>query len=365
MSKDNQLAVAETPFVKASTQLSTMLGIETGMMIDTLKAQCFKGLRPDQVSDMQLAAFVAVAVASRLNPLEPGMLYAYPERNGGITPIIGPDGVFKKLDEHVSQGKLGGYECTVYPEDAAEAPTHASAVIYRKDAPDHPAKYTAHMAEWRVESNSNWKVKPRHMLWLRALKQCARQVIHGLPADADEHKLAEMLNVTESNSPASEVKRDAPPERAPSGVAASKAKKKDEKIVDGELVPNAEKPKEPVTALADKETHDFVCRVVSFATDIIKTKDGPFPSVKAIVEGEFAGTVYHLGGAEEASPGNLIPHPAWLEKKPVKLTLTGKAVAPKKNEDGTTTPRPCAIMCSAIEPVTPTAPAEQGTSEVE
>ena len=79
-------AVAVVP--RASDQLAAFLGIEKGMMIETLKAQCFKGKRPDEVSDAQLAAFVSTANVLKVNPLVPGMLYAYPERNGGITPIL-------------------------------------------------------------------------------------------------------------------------------------------------------------------------------------------------------------------------------------------------------------------------------------
>ncbi len=202
-----QLAIAGP---KASDQLATFLGIEKGMMLETLKVQCFKGKTPDQVSDAQLAAFVSTANVLQVNPLIPGMLYAYPERNGGITPILGPDGVFKKLDEFIASGKLMGFECEVHM-GADGKPERAEAVIYRV-GDQKPARYTAWFSEWVVSSNVSWTSRPRHMLWVRAIKQAARQVIHGLPMDADEYEIAQMANVT----PEPITRPDRPPSRSSS-----------------------------------------------------------------------------------------------------------------------------------------------------
>lgn len=216
----SELAVSQPrPLVKASTELSAFLGMEVPAMISTLKAQCFKNSRPDDITDAQLAAFVSVANALKVNPLIPGFLYAYPTKNGGIEPIAGPDTTFKKLDEKISDGVIDGYECTVYPEDVALPPTHATCIIDRSNG-KKPAKYTAIKTEWYVDTNPNWKYKMRHMLWLRAIKQAARQVIHGLPMDNDEYKLHQMQNVTPDGDA-----MDAPPpviEKRPDAPARSK-----------------------------------------------------------------------------------------------------------------------------------------------
>lgn len=229
MSENTTLAVSTAP--KASDQLATFLGIEKGMMLDTLKAQCFVGKRPDEVSDAQLAAFVSTANVLQVNPLVPGMMYAYPTKQGGIVPILGPDGVLKKLDEHIQAGRLEGFDCQVFPEDVTQRPTHAIATIYRRGA--KPATYTALYSEWVMTNSPVWQQKPRHMLWMRAIKQAARQVIHGLPMDREEYEMSEMQNVT----PAPEepkVERPAPKPRAPKGAAAAK-------VVDTEVV--IEQPK--------------------------------------------------------------------------------------------------------------------------
>lgn len=359
MSESTQLAV-HTP-VKASDQLAAFLGIEKGMMLETLKAQCFKGKRPDEVSDAQLAAFVSTANVLQVNPLVPGMLYAYPERNGGITPILGPDGVFKKLDEFIASGKLSGFECEVFM-GADGKPERAEAVIHRAEG-QKPAKYTAYYSEWSVTSNTNWQARPRHMLWVRAIKQAARQVIHGLPMDADEYEIANLNNVT---PPESAPERPAPKPRSPKGAAV--VKENAPKVVDAVIEMVAETPPattqapapeptpapakvesfadaaaavepakkveppkpvapanpEPVAQkamLADGEALEVVASVESFKTEIAKRNGADWPYVKArVTSPQFAGDVSMTdGGLADGKP-----IAAWQLDRPVVLKLRGK-----------------------------------------
>lgn len=357
MPENTQLATLP----KASDQLASFLGIDKGMMIDTIKAQCFKGKRPDEVSDTQLAAFISTASVLKVNPLVPGMLYAYPERNGGITPILGPDGTFKKLDEMVGEGKLGGFECEVTCDKDGK-PVSATATIFRKNN-EHPAKYTAWFSEWCVTSNPNWQTRPRHMLWVRAIKQAARQVIHGLPMDADEYAIAQMQNVTGTADAPADVpppapERPAPPARAKKGAAkvaenaapaidvpatpvpsedttkahaAAQALKKEEPAQPAEELPietsAPEKPK--VRAfIGDGETHECVVIVDQSAGLIanIAQADGTkkaTPSVKVSAKGGFVGEFYHFGGGE-MDGDKVKPLPMWAPGMHVAVKLVGK-----------------------------------------
>ena len=184
-------------FVKASAQLASFLGIESSMMLETIKAQCFKGTPAANVSDAQLAAFVSVAAAMKLNPLLPGMLYCYPERNGGIQPMIGPDGVYMLLANNpdiVASEKSGSAWWTEHGKDGDEE----TCTAYINHRGKGLIKKTIYVKEWLVSSNPNWQSRRRHMAEIRALKQCARQILHGIPMDEDERKLADMTNVTES-----------------------------------------------------------------------------------------------------------------------------------------------------------------------
>lgn len=357
MSESTQLAVHSAP--KASDQLATFLGIEKGMMLDTLKAQCFTGKRPDEVSDAQLAAFVSTANVLKVNPLIPGMLYAYPSKNGGIVPVLGPDGTFKKLDEHIAEGKLEGYECIVYPEDVTQKPTHATATIHRKNA--KPATYTALFSEWAMAQSPVWASKPRHMLWTRAIKQAARQVIHGLPMDAEEYAMSEIHNVTGSaEQPAATPERPAPKPRSPKGAAV--VKENAPKVVDAVVEMVAETPPattqapapepapapakvesfadaaaavepakpaspanpEPVSQkamLADGEALEVTASVESFKTEIAKRNGADWPYVKArVTSPQFAGDVSMTdGGLADGKP-----IAAWQLDRPVVLKLRGK-----------------------------------------
>ena len=356
---ETQLAVRP----KASHQLATLTGMEPGMMLETIKAQCFK-CNPANVSDAQLAAFVSIAAEMGVNPLLPGMLYAYPVSGGGIVPMMGPDAVFKKLTEHP---EVDSWETTVYPEDPTQAPTHSVCQIWRKGR-EHPLKYMAVLSEWKIGSNPNWNSRPRHMLSIRALKQCARQIIHGIPFDEDERVIMGEINVTPSNDPRAEqqeqpaVQRKDPPARSKKGVAAIVENKPVEKAIDvpatlvQEKIPvvdpilqddppdqaSAEAPKpveKPVTVsrafLKDGEEVTVICTVGEVAPIIANLKDkGPTPSVQASVKGEFVGTVFHFGGA--TSEGDkIIPNPLWKTGNVVQLSLLGRL----NNKSGKVLPR--------------------------
>lgn len=355
MSIDSQLATAPvTPgFHRATSTLSEFLGIEPRMMVDTIKKQCFPGMSPDKVSDAQLAAFISVANAMKLNPLIPGMLYAYESRNGGIVPVAGPDGVLKKLDEAIAEGKIESYECVVYPEDMTAKPTHAVAKIWRKGV-ERPHSYPAAFGEWFVGANPNWNTRPRHMIWLRALKQCARQVIHGVPYDEDDVIIGGMKNVTpESEQQPEAPARPAAPPRAKKGAAAVAENPKPAPAIDIQATPPATptpaaelekaptpaevkpapeaapKAEEPARAfLKDGETLECVVEVVEVSPLMINFKGTPTASVSVLVKGGFntpnpAKPIYHIGGATGAEP-DLKPLPIWAPGAKVRVSLLGK-----------------------------------------
>lgn len=346
MSNESELAtVPVTPgFHRATSTLATTLGIEPRMMVDTLKKQCFPGQHADAISDAQLAAFISVANALKLNPLVPGMLYAYPSKNGGIVPVTGPDGVFKMLDEHITEDKLEGYECEVFPEDTTLKPTHAVATIWRKGR-EHPSKYTAIFSEWVVGSNPNWSSRPRHMIWVRALKQCARQVIHGIPFDEDEVVIGEMRNVTPPPD------RAPPPSRSTKGAKAAKenAAKADVVIdaVPGDPAPaetTAPTPAPPPPApdtpapepaptqaaprafLKPDEELTVDIEIVSLRGVMLGPKDKPAeqkPSVIAKVQGGFEGEIRAEGHGSVVGD-NIVPNATWVAGAKMTVTLFGR-----------------------------------------
>ena len=71
-----------------TSKLATTLGMGDGTdLLPVLKATVFKGL----TSDAQMTALLVVANAYGLNPWTKE-IYAYPDKQNGIVPVVGVDG---------------------------------------------------------------------------------------------------------------------------------------------------------------------------------------------------------------------------------------------------------------------------------
>jgi hypothetical protein len=340
------LAVQEAPpLVKASTQLATFLGIETGMMLDTIKAQCFKSTTPDKVSDEQLAAFVSVANALRLNPLLSGMLYCYPAKNGGIEPMIGPDGIFTLLANNSDIVKQADGGPAWYTEQSKEG-AEDICTAFINHATKGLLKKKIYLSEWVVGSNPNWVSRRRHMADVRALKQCARQVIHGIPFDEDERKIAEMVNVTDTANeqapapdrpdPATLRKRGRPPSAPKDAIdvpatpaetpAATQEPTKAEKPADA--------PAQPATPAKGKRTtlekgEKLTIRPAAIISAVVDDLGGPGkPGCIAEIRSPlYDGKVYDMAGARMvAGPDGVKAHllPVWANGAGVALEVEGR-----------------------------------------
>ncbi len=223
------------------------------------------------------------------------------------------------------------------------------------------------------------------MAEIRALKQTARMVIHGLPVDSDEHKIGEMMNVTDSAQQPTEgtkqeeptthpVKRADAPARRQKGVSAAQQQTKQEEhgTMEAEIVPEKKAEETTVTAekinelskeaadkqkekahqiaadiaaekkqdapapkqetpkaptkrdsLADKEEIVAVCKLEKVFAFSMKVAGTPTPSVQATVSGEFTGDVFDLGGGV-VKDDTIIAGPLWKTGETVKLTLRGR-----------------------------------------
>src|SRR3546814_14896203 len=64
-------------------------------LTETLKATAFKG----QVSDAQMTALLIVANQYALNPWTKE-IYAFPDKNNGIVPVVGVDGWARIINSH-------------------------------------------------------------------------------------------------------------------------------------------------------------------------------------------------------------------------------------------------------------------------
>lgn len=142
-----------------TTKLAERLGMKGGEeLVGILKQTAFKG----QVSDAQMVALLVVANQYGLNPWTKE-IYAFPDRQNGIVPVVGVDGWSRIINENP---QFDGME---FKQDDESC----TCIIYRKDR-SHPVSVTEYMSECKRDMAGPWKSHPKRMLRHKALIQAAR-----------------------------------------------------------------------------------------------------------------------------------------------------------------------------------------------
>lgn len=146
----------------ALTTLSKNLSAKFGMgdesnVLETLKATAFKG----QVSDAQMTALLIVANQYGLNPWTKE-IYAFPDKNNGIVPVVGVDGWSRIMNDHPDFDGM----------DFEQDDESCTCRIYRKGR-SHPIQVTEYMSECK-RNVGPWLSHPKRMLRHKAMIQCAR-----------------------------------------------------------------------------------------------------------------------------------------------------------------------------------------------
>lgn len=130
---------------------------ESGDLINVLKATAFKG----QVSDAQMSALLIVANQYGLNPWTKE-IYAFPDKNNGIVPVVGVDGWSRIINENP---QFDGMEFRQDDESC-------TCIIYRKDR-SHAVEVTEYLSECKRPTQP-WQSHPKRMLRHKAMIQCSR-----------------------------------------------------------------------------------------------------------------------------------------------------------------------------------------------
>jgi len=125
--------------------------------IAVLKQTAFKG----PATDAQMTALCIVANQYGLNPFTKE-IYAFPDRNNGIVPVVGVDGWSRIINDHKEFDGM----------DFVQDDESCTCVIHRKDRA-HPVKVTEWLSECKRDV-APWKSHPKRMLRHKALIQCAR-----------------------------------------------------------------------------------------------------------------------------------------------------------------------------------------------
>ena len=107
--------------------------IEPNKMLSALKATAFK-LSQGEVSNEQMVSLLVVADQYGLNPWTKE-IYAFPDKHGGVTPVVGVDGWSRIINDHPqSDGfEFRESEKVVTPEGGKACPEWMEVIIHRKD----------------------------------------------------------------------------------------------------------------------------------------------------------------------------------------------------------------------------------------
>jgi phage recombination protein Bet len=155
-------------------KLASTFGLQPSPeLYSVLKATAFKS--KDGVSDEQLSALLIVSNQYGLNPWTKE-IYAYPDKNNGIVPVVGVDGWSRIINNNpVLDGISFAYSDETIKHKGKTCHVWIDCIIHRKDR-QHPIVVRELFEE--VVRNANfatpWDTHPNRMHRHKALIQCAR-----------------------------------------------------------------------------------------------------------------------------------------------------------------------------------------------
>lgn len=159
--------------------------IDTTELLDVLKSTAFKQRENVQISNEQMYALLVVADQYNLNPFLKE-IYAFPDKNGGIIPVVGVDGWNRIANDHPHfDGVEFKYSSEILQGDGAMAlcPAWVEATVYRNDRtkPTTIREYLdeCYRAPFRdnqtgYTKNGPWQTHPKRLLRHKALIQTYR-----------------------------------------------------------------------------------------------------------------------------------------------------------------------------------------------
>lgn len=169
------------------TRFAARFGVDGGKFFDTLKATAFKQRDGSAPTNEQMMALLVVADQYNLNPFT-REIYAFPDKQNGIIPVVGADGWSRIINEHAQyDGVEFVYADKMVRMEGArvECPEWVACVIYRKDRSRPicikefldevyraPFQGSGRNGSYTVEGP--WQTHTKRMLRHKALIQCSR-----------------------------------------------------------------------------------------------------------------------------------------------------------------------------------------------
>ena len=182
------------------TRMANRFGVDGGKLYECLKSTAFKG---SNITNEQMMALMIVADQYHLNPITKE-IYAFPDKQGGIVPVVGVDGWARIINEHP---QFDGME---FDQDDDSC----TCSIFRKDR-NHPITITDYLSECK-RNVQPWNSHPKRMLRHKATIQCAR-LAFGFAGiyDKDEAERIAEIDVTDRVEVSMPRMVDDEPQQAP------------------------------------------------------------------------------------------------------------------------------------------------------
>jgi phage recombination protein Bet len=225
-----QVAVVDSAKGALLARFAEKFGVDKLKVGEILKATVFKQPKgkdgpAEEISNEQLAALLIVADQYGLNPFTKE-IYAFPDKQKGIVPVIGVDGWNRIMNDHPAMDGIEfRYSETMAKADAdaKDCPEWVEVVIYRKDR-NHPIVVREYLDECyrpafegqgqrgSYKVKGPWQSHTRRFLRHKALIQGAR-IAFGFSGVYDEDEAqaiseARLVNMTRDMPAAIEVKAD-------------------------------------------------------------------------------------------------------------------------------------------------------------
>ncbi len=172
---------------KLITKLAEKFSVDEKSLLEALKSTAFKQKEGVTITNEQMLALMVVADQYNLNFFTKE-LYAFPDKNNGIVPVVGVDGWTRIINDNPN---FDGVEFRTPDEMVTingSQPCYAwiECIIYRKDR-THPTRVTEYLDEVykpgfkgtsregkAYETKGPWQSHTKRMLRHKAFIQCAR-----------------------------------------------------------------------------------------------------------------------------------------------------------------------------------------------
>lgn len=213
--------VAANP--KLMTSFAGKYGIDANKMVGILRGTAFNtgktnGQPNTPATDEEIAALVVVSNIYNLNPFLKE-IYAFRNKSGGITPIVGIDGwirIVESQPKYEGEEMKSGYDDTIGPDDKPLGFFY-ECFMYRSDRRFPTSRRQYYKENYR--NTDPWNIMPTRMLQHRAYIQSARAAfgLGGIYDEEEGARIANAINVTPGAStttkPATRAPRELPPQQ--------------------------------------------------------------------------------------------------------------------------------------------------------